>query len=86
MLASGWLLLLLLLLLLLQLVFIFVGILVESFSFFCAKIDNDRKLGNWKHRALLNTKILVNTKPLSDYEYRDIQIDIQIDEWIEKIG
>lgn len=82
MLASGWL-LLVLLLLLLQLVFIFVGILVESlFSFFCAKIDNDRKIGNWKHRALLNTKILVNTKPLSDYEYRDIQID----EWIEKIG
>lgn len=63
--------------------FAFVGILVESlFSFFCAKIDNDRKIGSWKHRALLNTKILVNTKPSSDYEYRDIQID----EWIEKIG
>lgn len=61
--------------------FVFVGIMVDSvfFSpFFCAKIDNDRKLGNWKHRALLNTKILVNTKPSSDYEYRDIQID----EWI----
>lgn len=80
--ASGWLLLLLLLLLLLQLVFIFIGILVESFSFFCAKIDNDRKIGSWKHRALLNTKILVNTEPSSDYEYRDIQID----EWIGEIG
>lgn len=33
--------------------FAFVGILVESFSFFCAKIDNDRKLGNWKHRAVI---------------------------------
>lgn len=85
MLASGWLLLLLLLLLLLQLVFVVScwnhgGFLF--FSFFCAKIDNDRKLGNWKHRALLNTKILVNTKPSSDYEYRDIQID----EWIGEIG
>lgn len=85
MLASGWLLLLLLLLLLLQLVFVVCfcwdlgGV---PFSFFCAKIDNDRKIGSWKHRALLNTKILVNTKPSSDYEYRDIQID----EWIEKIG
>lgn len=62
--------------------FFLVGILVESFSFFCAKIDNDRKIGSWKHRALLNTKILVNTEPSSDYEYRYIQID----EWIEKIG
>lgn len=82
MLASGWL-LLLLLLLLLQLVFVVCfcwdhgGFRFFS-PFFCAKIDNDRKLGNWKHRALLNTKILVNTKPSSDYEYRDIQID----EWI----
>lgn len=33
--------------------FVFVGILVESFSFFCAKIDNDRKIGNWKHRAFI---------------------------------
>lgn len=84
MLASGWL-LLLLLLLLLQLVFVvfWLGSLGGFlFSFLCAKIDNDRKIGSWKHRALLNTKILVNTEPSSDYEYRDIQID----EWIEKIG
>lgn len=84
MLASGWLLLLLLLLLLLQLVFVVClcwdlgGVLF----LFCAKIDNDRKIGSWKHRALLNTKILVNTGPSSDYEYRDIQID----EWIGEIG
>lgn len=53
MLASGWLLLLLLLLLLLQLVFIFVGILVESFSFFCAKIDNDRKIGQLETQGIV---------------------------------
>lgn len=81
MLASDWL-LLLLLLLLLQLVFIFLGDHGGVIFLVCAKIDNDRKIGNWKHRALLNTKILVNTEPSSDYEYRDIQID----EWIEKIG
>lgn len=85
MLASGWHVLLLLLLPLLQLVFVVFScwdIGGFLFSFFCAKIDNDRKIGNWKHRALLNTKILVNTEPSSDYEYRYIQID----EWIEKIG
>lgn len=56
MLASGWHVLLLLLSLLLRLVFVvffLVGILVESFSFFCAKIDNDRKIGNWKHREFI---------------------------------
>ncbi|EMF13210.1 uncharacterized protein SEPMUDRAFT_140676 [Sphaerulina musiva SO2202] len=76
MLASGWL-LLLLLLLLLQLVF------VSFFPFFVQKLITTEKLaaGN-TGRSLLNTKILVNTKPSSDYEYRDIQID----EWIEKIG
>lgn len=35
--------------------FVFVGIMRDSvfFPFFCAKIDNDRKLGNWKHRAVI---------------------------------
>lgn len=73
-LASGWLLLLLLLLVFVVFCWDIGGVLF----LFCAKIDNDRTLGNWKHRALLYTKILVNTKPSSDYEYRDIQID----EWI----
>lgn len=74
-LASGWLLLLVLLLLVFV---VFCWDLGGVLFLFCAKFDNDRTLGNWKHRALLNTKILVNTKPSSDYEYRDIQID----EWI----
>lgn len=76
-LASGWLLLLLLLLVFVVFCWDIGGVLF----LFCAKFDNDRTLGNWKHRALLNTKILVNTKPSSDYEYRDIQID----EWIPRI-
>lgn len=64
--------------------FVFVGIVAESFfPFFVQKLITTEKLaaGN-TGRSLLNTKILVNTKPSSDYEYRDIQID----EWIEKIG
>lgn len=54
-LVAGWLLLLLLLLVLLQLVFVVClcwdigGVLF----LFCAKIDNDRKIGNWKHRAFI---------------------------------
>lgn len=85
MLASGWL-LLLLLLLLLQLVFVVCfgwDLGGFPFSFFVQKLITTEKLATGNTgRSLLNTKILVNTKPSSDYEYRDIQID----EWIEKIG
>lgn len=33
--------------------FVFVGILVESFSFFCAKIDNDRKIGQLETQGIV---------------------------------
>lgn len=64
--------------------FVFVGgSWLSPFPFFVQKLITTENwaTGNTGH-SLLNRKILVNTEPSSDYEYRDIQID----EWIGWIG